>query len=366
MKHLPRLLIALVAMTALASAQLPKGFLTGGDVSEIPEVEASGGTYSYQGKREDPFKILKKAGWNWVRFRLWNNPKDGFCDKAHTLAAAKRAKAAGLAISLDFHYSDWWADPGKQYKPAAWKDLPFDQLTQAVYDYTKDVVSAMIRQGTRPNMVQVGNEIISGMLWPDGKLESENPAKWANLAKLIDAGLRAVHDADGRNGRGKNRILTMLHLDRGGDNKGCQWWFDHIKAQGIEFDAIGLSYYPFWHGTLDAFEANVNDLAKRYGKDIYIVETAYPYTLDKSRGPGFLYTESLKTEYPATPGGQAAFVRRVMEITRKIPDGHGKGVLYWAPTWISTQKAHVPWSNMATFNDKGEALPAVNVLGGKQ
>ncbi|AIE86081.1 glycoside hydrolase family 53 protein [Fimbriimonas ginsengisoli] len=354
-------ILLLSAASIAVSAQLPRGFLRGGDVSEIPEVEATGGHYSYQGKTEDPFRILKKAGWNWVRFRIWNHPKDGFCDKEHTLAAAKRAKAAGLAISLDFHYSDWWADPGKQYAPAAWKELPMDKLTEAVYDYTKDVVDAMNRQGTRPNMVQIGNEITAGMIWPQGKLASNDPAQWKNLAALIDAGIRAVHDADGN----RHRILTMIHLDRGGDNKGARWWFDHLKAEGVDFDTIGLSFYPFWHGTLTDLQANVNDLAVRYGKDIYVVETAYPWTIDRARGQGFAMTEKLDPEYPPTPEGQAKFLRKMLEIVQAIPGGRGKGLLYWAPTWIST-KTHIPWSNMATFNDQGEALPGVRALGGKK
>jgi len=211
-------------------------FLCGGDVSEIPEVEAGGGKYFYNGKEEDPFVLMKKAGWNFVRFRIWNQPKGGWCDKDHTLKLAKRAHAQGLKISLDFHYSDWWADPGKQTKPAAWKDLSFEDLEKAVYDYTAEVVSAMNKQGTPPYMVQVGNEIVGGMLWPEGKANSNNPEQWERLGKLLNSGLKAVRD-----NQGKGKILTMLHLDRGGDNKTSVWWFDKVLAQKVEFDTIGLS-----------------------------------------------------------------------------------------------------------------------------
>lgn len=346
-----------LALCAMAAPVKTPSFLVGGDVSEILEVESRGGTYSYKGKTEDPFKILKKAGWNFVRFRVWNDPKEGFCDKAHTLAIAKRAKAAGMTISIDFHYSDWWADPGKQIKPAAWKNLSQDDLAKAVYDYTKDVVGALVAQGTRPYMVQVGNEITPGMLWPEGKLKSNDGQKWKDLMQLVGAGIKAVHDVQGR-----NKILTMIHLDRGGDNAASRWWFDHAAAEGLDYDTIGLSYYPFWHGTLAALEQNVNDLAERYGKDVYVVETAYPWTIDKARGPGFAMTEKLDPEYPPTPEGQAKFLRKVRSIVEAVPDHRGKGLLYWAPTWISTPKEHIPWSNMALFNDKGEALPGVDAL----
>jgi arabinogalactan endo-1,4-beta-galactosidase len=271
---------------------------------------------------------------------------------------AKRAQAAGMKISIDFHYSDYWADPGKQYKPQEWRSLSPDDLGKAVYDFTKEVVQALVKQGTTPVMVQVGNEITAGMLWPDGKVDSDKPEQWARLGKLLKEGLRAVHDAEG----GK-RILTMIHLDKGGDNGGAVWWFDHAKAQGVEFDLIGLSYYPFWHGHLAAMKANLSDLATRYGKDIYIAETAYPWT-DK-RGGFPEIQRKLEPGYPATPEGQAAFLREVLKALQQVPGGHGKGILYWAPTWISPPGKNVPWDTLATFGDHGEALPAVDALGGR-
>ncbi|CAN5636684.1 hypothetical protein BH11ARM2_BH11ARM2_36250 [soil metagenome] len=333
-------------------------FLRGGDVSEIPEVEASGATYAYQGKRMDPFVIMKKAGWNFVRFRVWNDPKDGWCDKSHTLALAKRAKAQGLNISLDFHYSDWWADPGHQPKPKAWKDLPFEALTKAVHDYTQDVVGAMVKQGTPPIMVQVGNEISGGLIWPDGKLESNAPEPWRRVAKLIQAGIDGVHDI-----KAKAEIATMIHLDRGADNAGARWWFDHLKAEGVDFDLIGLSYYPFWHGSLENLQNNLNDLATRYGKDVYVVELGYPWKVDKTPGPRVYNGEKTEPDYPATPEGQAALIRKVLTILGEVPEGKGKGLLYWAPTWIAPKGKHGDYSNLALFDEEGNALPSVDAIG---
>jgi arabinogalactan endo-1,4-beta-galactosidase len=347
----------LASISCVATAQR---FFAGGDVSEIPQVETAGGHYAYQGQVEDPFAIMRKAGWNFVRFRIWNDPRGGLCDKEYTLNLAKRAQAQGLRISLDFHYSDWWADPGKQYAPAKWRDLPLDEMEAALYSYTKDVVASMIRQGTPPYMVQVGNEITSGMCWPQARLHGEDETPWNHLAGLLSAGIRAVHDA-----AGKRRILTMIHLDRGGDNKGARWWFDHILREGVKFDAIGLSYYPFWHGHLQAMQDNINDLASRYGKDVYIVETAYPWTTPSDAhqdGAVFDAKRSLESGFPATPEGQAAFLAKVKSIIKAVPHHRGEWLLYWAPTWISATGQKTPYANMATFDYSGAALPAVDVL----
>ncbi len=351
------LLGVLLSLSVSAHAQ---SFLSGGDVSEIPQVEAAGGHFSYGGQVEDPFAIMRKAGWNFVRFRIWNDPKGGLCDKEYTLRLAKRAYAQGLKISLDFHYSDWWADPGKQYAPAKWKDLPVEKLADATYEYTKDMVASMVSQGTPPYMVQVGNEITSGVMWPQGKLNGDDPGPWSRVATLLKAGIKGVHD-----GAGRHRVLTMIHLDRGGDNKGARWWFDHILACGVRFDTIGLSYYPFWHGHLEAMEANVDDLATRYGKDIYVVETAYPWDHPSDRhqqGAVYDAQRGIEPGYPPTPAGQAAFLHRVAAIVKAIPGHRGKGLLYWAPTWISASGAKTPWANMATFDYTGAALPAVDAL----
>ena len=351
-------LLGAVAALGTFSGSPKEPFLVGGDVSEIPQIEAEGGTWSLDGKAEDVFTILRKLGWNFVRFRVWNQPRDGYCDKAHTLALAKRAHAQGMKISIDFHYSDWWADPGKQNKPAAWRELSFEDLQMAVRDYTKEVVGELVAQGTPPYMVQIGNEIISGMLWPDGRVRGEDPEMWSKLGKLIQAGIEGVKQA-----QGKNRILTMIHLDRGADNKGCHWWFDNFAKTGVAFDTIGLSYYPWWHGSLADMEANVNDVAKTYKKDVYIVELGYPWCWDSASGPHVYNGPKVEEGYPATPEGQAAFVEKVGAVVKAIPGGRGKGLLYWAPTWISSAKQHSAYMNLALFDEKGNAIPSAKVLG---
>lgn len=352
-------MLSTLGLATLLMIGRPARFLSGGDVSEIPEVEANGLHFFYQGKTEDPFVIFKKAGWTWVRFRVWNQPKDGFCDLAHTLALAKRAHAQGLKVSIDFHYSDWWADPGKQTKPRAWKDLSFTDLEEAVYRFTRASIDAFVKQGTPPFMVQVGNEITPGMLWPDGKVDNDNPESWKRLATLIRAGVRGV-----KAGGGKNQIKTLLHLDRGGNQELSRWWFDNLAKQKVDFDAIGLSYYPPENGSLSALQANLNELATRYQKDVYVVETAQFYTGSAPTLP----------EFPATPTGQAKLILAIREVLQKVPHHRGRGLLYWAPAWISPttfwpegQKSPNPLQTRATFDRDGNALPAVDALGtGKQ
>ncbi len=167
---------------------------------------------------------------------------------------------------MDFHYSDNWADPGKQIKPAAWKDYDFEQLKKAVYDHTFDVCSSLVAQGTPPDMVQVGNEINAGMLWPDGDYEHMD-----NLAALLKEGYQAVKDCS-------SSTPVMLHIAEGGDNDLARWWFDNMAQREVPFDVIGISYYPYWHGSLGQLQSNLNDISARYDKDVIVVETAYAFT----------------------------------------------------------------------------------------
>ena len=242
--------------------------MLGADISFLPELEARGIQFSDKGIQKDAIQILQSHGFNYVRLRLFHNPSldsgyspgKGFCDLSNTLAMAKRVKAAGMKLLLDFHYSDYWADPGKQYKPAAWKGLNFTDLKKAVYDYTKDVMMALKAQGTLPDMVQVGNEINHGIVWPEG-----NVANIEGTAQLINAGtaaVKAVHPT----------VQLMLHVALGGQNHESVFFIDNMVARGVPFDVIGQSYYPKWHGTLSDLENNLNDLSHRYNKDIIVVE----------------------------------------------------------------------------------------------
>ncbi len=242
--------------------------MLGADISFLPELEARGIKFSENGTEKDAVELLKQHGFNYIRLRVFQNPSTyngyspgkGFCDLAHTLQMARRVKAAGMKLLLDFHYSDYWADPGHQLKPAAWRNQNFDQMKQSLFDYTKEVMTALQKQGTVPEMVQVGNEINHGMVWPEG-----NVAHIDSLAQLFNAGTAAVKSVD-------PSVVIMLHVALGGQNEESVFFIDNMLARAAHFDVIGLSYYPKWHGTLDDLQYNMNDLVRRYGKDVIVVE----------------------------------------------------------------------------------------------
>ncbi|MFN2108873.1 MAG: arabinogalactan endo-beta-1,4-galactanase, partial [Anaerolineae bacterium] len=253
--------------------------IRGVDISSLPRVEDKGGVfYDEAGQAQDIFQILADHGVNYVRLKLWHTPVNGYNNLEKVKGMAMRIEQAGMGFLLDFHYSDTWADPGKQYKPLAWWDFDYDQLEAAVYSYTKDAITALREQGTEPDMVQIGNEITNGMLWDAGKLDGSDD-QFARLAGLLKAGIAGVKDAG-------SSAKIMLHLDKGGDNELYRWWFDNIIAEGVEFDVIGLSFYGYWHGDLSDLSANLADLAQRYNKELIVVETAYAYTLDNQDGYG--------------------------------------------------------------------------------
>lgn len=274
--------------------------MLGADISFLPQLEAGGMSFYDHGKAEDVLKILKDHGFNYIRLRIFNNPAadsgyspgKGFCDLAHTKQMALRIKAAGMKFLLDFHYSDTWADPQKQYKPSAWAGLDFEGLKKALHDYTREVLLALDAQGTLPDMVQVGNEINHGILWPDGSLSHPD-----SLAALLKAGISAVKEVD-------PSIIIMLHIACGGQNGESRFFLDNMLARQVPFDVIGESYYPRWHGTPADLENNLTDLAKRYARDIIVAE----------------YSEHKQ---------------EVNDIVFKLPGGKGKGTCIWEPlnTW---------------------------------
>jgi len=335
----------------------------GADVSSLNKSEDLGGIYRTEwGRKRDALHILGSEGVNWARLRVWVDPADGYHDKDELLQMAKRVKRSGMQLLVDLHYSDTWADPGHQTKPAAWESYTFDELKQAVYDYTYDVCYSLKKQRTVPAMVQIGNELNSGMLWPDG--HTWDPENFDQLAQLLTAGYDAVKACS-------PRTKVMLHLANGGDNGLYRWWFDEITARGVQFDVIGVSFYSYWHGSLADLQYNLNDITAHYDKDVVVVETAYPFTLADDDGwENIIDLESeLTAGYPATPEGQAAMLRDVMSIVRAVPNGRGLGVMYWDATWTGVPgngwdptdpSSGNAWENQALFGYDDRALPAMN------
>jgi arabinogalactan endo-1,4-beta-galactosidase len=355
------LFLAVPARLGAAPAADREAFVLGADLSFLPQEEAGGAVYRDAAGEADACAILQRHGFGWVRLRLWHHPRDGHSDLAEVLAMARRARDRRMSILLDLHYSDTWADPGHQSPPAAWNGLPPAALEDSVYRWTRDVVTLLVAQDTPPAMVQLGNEISGGMLWEAGRLRgaSPDPGRWRALGRLLCAGARGVRD-----GAPHRTVRIMLHYDRGGDAGGSRAFFAGARAAGVPFDVIGLSYYPWWHGTLDALSATVGELARRFDRDVVVVEVSYPWTLVPLDGIHDLVglPSQLLPGFPATPPGQAAFLRRVAEIVRSAPDGHGRGLFLWAPDWVSAPRFGSAGENLALFDGAGRLLPAADSL----
>jgi arabinogalactan endo-1,4-beta-galactosidase len=337
--------LPVVAQTA-HSSQTPAcpRIAIGADVSFLPQAEQQGTVFRDHDVAAPGLQILRKHGYGWVRLRLFNNPTMLPNNLAYTIAEAKQAKALGFGLLLDLHYSDDWADPAHQVTPLAWQKLKHRQLTEAVYTFTSDTIAAFAQAGAMPDMVQIGNEITSGMLWPDGKL----PDNWDNFTDLLKAGIRGV--ADGSGSERKPKI--MLHIDQGGNIETTQWFFSHVIAAGVPFDVIGQSYYPWWQGSLDDLKSNLAFMAHQYHKPIIVVETAFNWKQSDDE------TERKKKRvpFPDTPEGQRDFLAAVASTVAATPDGLGRGVFWWEPAVCG------PLARRGLFDDDGNALPALNVF----
>jgi arabinogalactan endo-1,4-beta-galactosidase len=286
-------------------------FILGADISWIDQRESEGVTYADNGTVKDIFLILKEHKFNWIRLRLFVDPtakvtgssespysSKGFCNLAHTLKMAKRAKKAGFNVLLDFHYSDVWADPGKQFKPVSWEGLSFDKLKEKVRTYTKETLEACKADSVLPDMVQVGNEVVGGMIWPDGKSST-----MANFAALVNSGIDGVKDVS-------PNIKIMIHSIS--ENSPSAWLTSLINAGVKRIDVFGLSYYSEWHGTPDDLKKRLDEVAKNHTVKIAIAEYADNH-------------------------------RKVNDIVHNLPDEKGIGTFCWEPEeWMD---AMFDWKN---------------------
>lgn len=360
---------------------LSPDFMMGADISMLSQIEQSGGKYYVNGIEEDCLEILQDHGVNWIRLRIWVNPTDengnglggGNNDLTKTIEIATRAKKLGLKVLIDFHYSDWWADPSTQTKPRAWADLNTAELQQAVYDYTANVIQSLVDAKAGPDMVQLGNEINGGMLWPDGKIWKEGDEQiggFEGLAALLNEGIQAVSDNDPHVNNPDKRIKIMIHLANGGNNDLYHTVFDGLTEQGVEYDIIGLSYYSYWHGPMEDLISNMNEISARYNKPVIIAETAYAFTVDAGDDHANLFGDGLQEQggYQASVQGQANAMRDLMAAVAQVPENKGQGIFYWEPEWIPVEGAGWKtgegdaWENQAMFDFNGNALASLNVF----
>ena len=307
------------ATNAAPILKMPADYIIGADISWVQQREDRGARFSDHGVEQDILQILKDHGFNYIRLRVFNDPTkatprdrpyspQGYCDLPHTIVMAKRVKAAGMKLLIDFHYSDSWADPGKQLTPSAWSELSFDDLVKQMHDWTKASVQQMKDAGVMPDMVQVGNEITPGLMTDRGGSARD----WEQLGRLLKAGLTAVKEVD-------PRIQTMLHIDRGGDNAASAQWLENAFHQGVAFDVLGESCYARWQGPPEGWKANFEDLAKRYPKLKFVM---------------------------AEVDAQAI---QANDIMLGLPTGQGLGTFIWEPTANN--------AGQALFDSRGEVIP---------
>jgi arabinogalactan endo-1,4-beta-galactosidase len=312
MHKVSRRALALAAALLLAACAgtppappAPDTFAYGADVGWVTEMEAAGRVFrNREGKPEDLFAILREQGIDAIRLRVWVNPADGWNGTADTVAKARRAQAAGMRLMLDFHYSDSWADPQQQTKPKAWANMTVPELADALAAHTRTTLQALRDAGVTPTWVQVGNETRTGLLWPEGRATDN----MANYARFIDAGYGAVKDVF-------PQALVIVHVDNCHDNALFRWNFDGLKAHGARFDMIAASSYPTtvkdrpWRAVTAACQANLNDMAHRYGKPVMLSEVGVPWDHPEGR----------------------AIIADLIAKARAVDGGQGRGAFYWEP-----------------------------------
>jgi arabinogalactan endo-1,4-beta-galactosidase len=333
---------SIVLINSCAVKKIPtqastNNFVKGADIGWLPQMEATGFKfYNGDGKEEDCFKILKDRGINTIRLRTWVNPSNsktsGHCSKEETVAMAVRAQKWGMRIMIDFHYSDSWADPGKQVKPKAWEGHNFPTLLKDVYDYTADVMTALKTAGIKPEWVQVGNETPGGMIYPDGSTKN-----WDQLAQLINKGYDAIKAVS-------PKTKVILHIDQGNNSPRFREWFDNAVAHGAKWDVIGFSYYPYWlkgnpdyTQSIDELGNNLKDMAERYHKEVMVVEVGGEAT---------------------KPQNTYDMLMAVQQKVKEVPGNKGLGVLYWEPEGAKS------WSGYAlsAWGDDGKPTKALNAF----
>lgn len=360
---------------------LDDDFILGVDISMVYEVEKHGGTYyDEDGKERDVFEILKEHGINYVRIRLWNEPYNtegepyggGNNNIDVDIALAKRAARVGMRILLDFHYSDFWADPSKQTIPRAWADMTEDEVEDAFYQFTYDTIKRFEKEGVRPHMVQIGNEINNGFIYPIAPVVRG----YSRIAKFISLGIQAVHDVS-------PDILTAIHLANGASQNSLIYFFDKMIENNVDFDIIGLSYYAYWHGTMTQFEETLEALNDRYTQKIAVMEYSYGFTDLPHENASNIYSSELEAlgGYKTSMQGQASYIRDVNNAVASIENG--LGTFYWEPAWLPVAGAGwatsgaqsylalqgddaglgtVSWANQALFSYSGKVLPSMNVF----
>lgn len=350
--YVSALLLSFTGLSGSRALASDSEYVVGADLSFLKSIEERGVEFKDGGTEKPALKIFRDSGFNWVRLRLFHSPDRLPNDLEYTIALAKEAKKMGYKFLLDYHYSDTWADPHKQYIPAAWEGQSQEELVDSVRAYTQETMTAFREAGAWPDMVQPGNEVIDGMMWPNGQLSREGG--WDRFADFTRAAIEGIEAATVGDVQPPK---IMIHIDRGGDRERTQWFFDRFNSYGIDYDVIGQSYYPWWHGTLAELKANLAYMAEAYKKDIIVVEAAYHWReSDEWKREDAVRADA--KEYPQTPEGQKQFWLDVDAAVRATPGGRGKGVMWWEPA----VGGHGGIGMRGMFDEEGNALPAVGAI----
>ena len=342
-------ILLLFSPTRISNAAGASDYAIGADLSFLKYAEDNGVQFRDSGKVKPGLQIFKNHGYNWIRLRLFHTPSNAKWklpnDLQYTIDFAKQAHKLGYKFLLDFHYSDTWADPAKQFIPKDWENLLHEDLVKALFEYTRNCISAFREAGVLPDMVQIGNEITNGMLWPDGKL----PENWENFTELIQAGIQGVKEGSGN----KPQPKIMIQIEKVGDLDRTKYFFDNLFERGIDCNVIAQSYYPWWHGSLLDMRKVLHFMAREYNKDIMLVEVAYCWQATEYK--------NRSAPFPESPQGQRDFLEAVNEIMLNIPDGRGKGIFWWEPA-VAPRPGGGGLRNRGMFDDEGNALPVINVF----
>lgn len=356
-------------------------FLIGADLSYVNQIVDHGGIYRDDGIVASPYKIFKDHGSKIIRLRLWHNPvwtgevygatgSQMYNDLADVSKSISLVKAQGMSVLLDIHYSDTWADPGKQEIPEAWKDIKdMGVLGDSVYQYTSQIFQHLAAQGLIPEFVQIGNETNCGMLYTNAPVGF--PAcnvcngEWERMGSVVNSALSAVRDATQAS---TIKTKTILHV---ADPKNVEWWFENMTAATggnvQDFDLIGISYYPIWHATvgIEQISENIERFRKKFEKPVIILETAYPWTIDADDDYNNVFGGQIPLNgYPFTRKGQYDLM---VKLGQEVREGGGQGIIYWEPAWITSEMKDLwgtgsSWENCAFFDFDGNIIEGIDFM----
>ena len=359
MKRLLNIALTFIAISAVAQGQK----LLGGDVSLLPSFEAQHTVYKdFSGKKVSFLSFVKQQGWNAIRVRLFVDPNnapqsnkdEGVCqDLNYVIKLGRQVKKAGMQLMLDFHYSDTWADPGKQFTPKRWEGCAPQAMTDSVYAYTRASLLALKKAGVSPELIQVGNEITNGLLWPTGKLDPTSEDNWDVVTGFLKAGCRACREVC-------PKAQIIIHTEKAGDWEVTKSYYQHLRRYGVDYDIIGLSYYPMWHKSIPNLGKTLDKLAWLFpDKPVMIVEAAAYYSHDNDP---WATPNQFAEFYPISIDGQTQFTQELVEELNK--HHNVTGLFWWYPEENGFENSVLKgWLNRGLFdNHTGKALPALKEL----